>query len=117
LHQTERSKAVSLPQTNIKSRDGHRWYVGLTPMRSEADPCSQLGSYIYAASAWAAEENKRKAEAYARAIQVSHPGSTIVDQGALCRADEPPRDVTYDCDPIADQRTDASDFEDVEFPF
>jgi len=25
--------------------------------------------------------------------------------------DEPPRDVNYDCDPIADQRMDASDFD------
>jgi hypothetical protein len=39
----------------------------------------------------------------------------IVD--ALCAqplarpCDEPPRNVDYDCDPIADQRMDASDFE------
>ena len=26
---------------------------------------------------------------------------------------EPPRDVNYDCDPIADQRMDASDFEEA----
>ena len=52
----------------VKTIDGCSWYVGDQPADPSRGPCHALGRYIYRASIWSAEENRQRAEGYARAV-------------------------------------------------